>query len=226
MQNINLIGIAGRAGSGKNTVAAMIQKITNSGWQQKAFAGKLKQIASILTGIPVEKFEDQEFKKSMLGEEWCVTENIRVGENKYIPRPCPMTIREFLQKLGTDGLRDGLHENVWVNALFADYVINYTQEYDQVIERGVPDYHGPVIPGRITNNSSKWIITDTRFPNELQAVKDRGGLTIRLTRNSDVRSDHISETALDNAEFDYVIDNKDQTLEETFESVKEMIDKF
>ena len=63
MKEINLLGIAGRAGSGKNTVAEMIQKIANGVWEQKAFAGKLKQIASLLTGIPIEKFEDQEFKE-------------------------------------------------------------------------------------------------------------------------------------------------------------------
>ena len=34
-----------------------------SKWEIKKFAGKLKQIASLLTGIPIEKFEDQEFKK-------------------------------------------------------------------------------------------------------------------------------------------------------------------
>lgn len=33
------------------------------GWEIKKFAGKLKQIASLLTGISTEKFEDQEFKK-------------------------------------------------------------------------------------------------------------------------------------------------------------------
>jgi hypothetical protein len=103
---INLIGISGKMGSGKNLVCKIIQCLTienmfndseedfkedvkfftkqtvdavtrwdgnfdNLGkWQQKAFAGKLKQICSILTGIPVKKFEDQEFKKTNLGEEW------------------------------------------------------------------------------------------------------------------------------------------------------------
>jgi hypothetical protein len=34
-----------------------------SDWEIKKFAGKLKQTASLLTGIPVEMFEDQEFKQ-------------------------------------------------------------------------------------------------------------------------------------------------------------------
>lgn len=88
-KKINLIGINGIIGSGKDTVGKIIQyldlmkftgetpdaqefkywyidrnhNIENSKWQIKKFAGKLKQIASLMTGIPVEKFEDQEFKK-------------------------------------------------------------------------------------------------------------------------------------------------------------------
>jgi dephospho-CoA kinase len=65
----NLIGISGKIGSGKDTVAAIIQELYPQ-YEVKKFAGKLKDIASILTGIPVEKFEDQEFKKTDLGKEW------------------------------------------------------------------------------------------------------------------------------------------------------------
>ena len=57
--------------------------------------------------------------------------------------------------------------------------------------------------------------------NELKSVKDHGGITLRLTRNSNVPATHPSETELDNAEFDYVIDNEGKTLEETYELVKQ-----
>jgi hypothetical protein len=91
----------------------------------------------------------------------------------------PMTVREFLQKLGTDGLRDGLHGNVWVNALFADYTPTHN-----------------------------WIITDVRFPNEAKAIKDRGGIIIRVDRPF-VKpiNNHSSEIALDEWNFDYKIGN-------------------
>jgi dephospho-CoA kinase len=62
-----IIGISGRMGSGKNTVCDIIQdlckKHNGPNFEQKAFAGKLKTIASLLTGVPVEMWEDQEFKK-------------------------------------------------------------------------------------------------------------------------------------------------------------------
>lgn len=126
---MSIIGISGRMGSGKNTVGDIIEKLclTNNGpkFEQKSFAGKLKQIASLLTGIPVIDFEDQEFKKSYLGAEWGTVElnplnSIPVFEN--IEFNHLMSVREFLQKLGTDAMRDNLHTNVWVNALFSDYI--------------------------------------------------------------------------------------------------------
>jgi hypothetical protein len=82
-----------------------------------------------------------------------------------------------LQKLGTEAMRNGLHTNAWVNATFANY-----------------DYY------------SKWLITDVRFPNEAAAIIEKGGLLVRLHRNSET-GDHPSETALDNYDFQIVIEN-------------------
>jgi hypothetical protein len=191
-----IIGINGKIGSGKDTIGDIIQKIciTNDGpeFEVKKFAGKLKQIASLLTGIPVEKFEDQEFKKLDMNPEW------------------GMTYREFLQRLGTEAMRDGLHENVWVNALFADYTHGFpsvvTGKYDETIPY------------------PNWIITDMRFPNELEAVKEKGGITIRVVRPGTVIGNHPSETALDDAEFDYEIIN-DGEIEDLIEKVKEILIK-
>jgi ABC-type dipeptide/oligopeptide/nickel transport system ATPase subunit len=59
-----IIGINGYSGSGKDAMGKIIQELQpEKNWQIKKFAGKLKTIASILTGIPEEKFESEEFKK-------------------------------------------------------------------------------------------------------------------------------------------------------------------
>lgn len=187
-----IIGLSGYAKSGKDTVAEIIidlTKVTVPGlmtaptWKVKKFSGKLKHIASILTGIPEYKFEDQEFKNSYLGSEW----NQGVKYNDRIPG-ARMTVREFLQNLGTDAVRDGLHPNAWVNALMADYAPDQYSDY----------------PSRMP----KWIVTDVRFPNEAQAIKDKGGVIIRIDRPGikPVNS-HPSETSLDNWDFDYKIAN-------------------
>lgn len=79
----------------------------------------------------------------------------------------PMTGREFLVKLGTDAMRNHLSEDVWVNALFSDY--------------------DPL--------KSNWIITDTRFENELQRVRaERNSVLLAISR------EEVTKKALENIE--------------------------
>lgn len=242
-----IIGINGKIGSGKNTIGDIIQMIclTNEGptFEQKSFAGKLKQIASLLTGIDVKMFEDQEFKKALLGAEWgTVKENplnaIPVfGDVRFLHL---MSVRELLQKLGTEAMRDGLHENVWVNALFADY----KEELDP--------YHFKSHINESTLKYPNWILTDMRFPNEMEAVVEKDGITIRVVRypetvkqsrgpkdietvpfdptnqkhmdlwKGDSSRLHPSETALDKAKFDYEIIN-DGEIVDLIEKVKQIL---
>lgn len=204
---MTLIGISGKVGSGKDTIGEIIQKLclTNKGpqFEIKKFAGKLKQTASLLTGIPIEKFEDQEFKKTILGSEWGKPTKQNplnaIEPFKDITFVEMMSVRDLLQKLGTEAMRNGLHENVWVNALFADYT-----------------------------EDKQWVITDVRFPNEFKAIKEKGGIVIRVNRpghgNSmkELAEAHPSETALDGHDFDYVIEN-DGNLEKLISKVKEIL---
>ena len=204
----NLIGISGKIGSGKDTVAAIIQELYPQ-YEVKKFAGKLKDIASILTGIPVHKFEDQEFKKEYLGKEWnyytislllnreliqqsgrfatreeaekameVAKEAFKAIPVKYVVGQQQMTVRQLLQELGTNAMRNTLHENVWVNALMADY-----------------------------NKDSNWIVTDCRFPNEAKIIEEKGGILLRVERSTCNLGTHTSETALDNFPFEHVIFN-------------------
>lgn len=60
------------------------------------------------------------------------------------------------------------------------------------------------------------IITDVRYKNEAKAIKDRGGILIRIKSNRSVEDCHISETDLDNyTDFDLeIINNISVTLTE------------
>jgi hypothetical protein len=199
---IHLIGISGKLGSGKDTVARLINEITGNSYEVKRFAGKLKLIASLLTGIPVERFEDQDFKNIELGQQWnTFSTRPSVGGTPVLPKynhepfVKPMTVRELLQKLGTNAVRDNLHVDAWVNALFADFKEN-----------------------------AFWIVPDTRFPNEFNAIKTHSGVVIRVNRGPGT-DPHPSETALDYHDFDYVIDNSG-TLEELRAQVLKMLAHF
>ena len=188
----NLIGISGKISSGKDTVATIIQELYPQ-YEVKKFAGKLKDIASILTGIPVEKFEDQEFKKTDLGKEWSYVYPDQYYDDGESVMVC-MSVRQLLQKLGTDALRDNLHENVWVNALMADYV-----------EKPVNVLEGEGY--RLEDTLPNWIITDTRFPNEAKIIEEKGGILLRVERSTCNLGTHPSETALDDFPFEHVIFN-------------------
>lgn len=219
-----LLSLTGKIGSGKDTAASLIQQITPYyNWEIKKFAGKLKQIASLLTGIPTDKFEDQKFKQTILPSEWDTIKMTGVGLrqdgfNKFLtPVIEHMTVRDLLQKLGTEAMRNGLHQNVWTNALFSEYrPINpeACQSMGNVLDYTACDW-------------PNWIITDTRFPNELEAVKKRKGITIKIIRDSGntLGTQHVSETALDHVtDWDYVIDNTG-TIEELKQKLYDILSK-
>lgn len=157
-----IVGISGQIGAGKDELAKILQQFDNS-YEVRKYAAKLKQIAAILTG-----YKDQYTQE---------------GKNTFMPE-WGMTVGEFQQKLGTEAIREGIHPNAWIIALFADY----------------------------HSQMSNWLITDVRFPNEAQAVLDRGGLLVRIdgTRLKDIKRDvsHPSETALNDwTQWDYRFNN-------------------
>jgi len=172
-----IIGISGKIGSGKDTAGKIITELMPS-FEVKKYADKLKYIVSILIGCSKEELENQNFKMNPCSPEW----------QHAIKHAKTMTPRLMLQLIGTEGGRDLIHHNIWVNALFADY--NHGFNADEEVF-SMPD----------------WVITDMRFPNELDAVKQRGGITIRIERGAGNTGDHPSETALDNAQFDHRLDN-------------------
>ena len=106
-----------------------------------------------------------------------------------------MTAREFLQYFGTDVMRS-IKDTVWV-----DYTIKKIKQ----------------------EQSSVAIIPDVRFHNEVMAIKNAGGIVIRLDRN--VYNDpHKCESALDPTNFDWslfdhVVQNKNSSLTDLCESL-------
>jgi hypothetical protein len=90
--------------------------------------------------------------------------------------------RDYLQRLGV-AVREHVDPDAWVNAAL----------------RGLK-------PG------GAYVITDLRFPNEYEAIRERGGQVWRVTRPGTAPVNaHVSETALDGHEFDETIVN-DGTL--------------
>ena len=209
-----VVGISGKMGSGKDLVYDMLCELSDVDFENKKFAYPIKWIVSVLIGCDISQLEDREFKNKELGEEWTKYRIITKGlPNYYVSTlqeaedntrhsnqryvKVVMTPRLLLQLLGTEAGREIIHPNIWVNALFADY-----------------------------SEDSNWIITDVRFPNEAKAIKDKGGILIRINRPQYLdnglvirKNEHLSETSLDDYdEFDHVIEN-DGTVQDLIDKV-------
>jgi hypothetical protein len=192
-----LIGISGKKGAGKDEAFKIIEEYMANVHNHK-FAYHLKKIVSMLTGIEMYKMEDDWCKNNLVINmktfKVGIVEDVKKIQNAFIVdvplkdgySPSSnvwLTLRCMLQDLGTEGLRSR-YPNVWVASLL--------NKYDE---------------------DQNWVITDVRFPNEADAVREHGGVLIRINRDLENTSDHTSETALDDYGFDLVIDNNG-TLEE------------
>ena len=238
-----------------------------SGFEIKKFADKLKDIVCMLLGCTREQLEDREFKEKELGEEWIQyfdsDYELLQKESVLSMFSERLTPRKLLQIIGTECIRDKVHPNAWVNALMSEYkteVIpnenygsNRTKPKNWVITKEEEDEYlldnsHWVYKDEVNVISSNWIITDMRFPNELEAVKSRGGISIRVNRTlpcgdvqfngtqeeweelvkknkeQSAKFNHPSETALDNAEFDYTIENN-STIEDLIHTVSLILKK-
>jgi hypothetical protein len=128
-----------------------------------------------------------------------------------------LTPRLVLQKWGTEVARKSWHDDTWIASL----------------ENKLARAHNDIV------------ITDVRFPNEIRAVRDAGGIVIRVVRgpepdwfesaiaaNQQVQSAvaymqaqniHPSEWAWIGTEFDAVIDNNANGLDPLFAQVKRLV---
>ena len=189
-----IIGISGKAGSGKDTAAKMLEVLyanpdisyedfSNRKYKNFAdiqivhFADILKETVQVLFGIGEWETNTQEGKKTTI--EW-------IGK----------TVRELLQGVG-QGLRDAIDPNLWIKVLFAN-----------------------------TENWSNYIIADVRYPNELDAIKERNGVLLRIDRKDAGAGNHSSEIALDDyKEWDVHIENNG-SLENLFEAMRVFIKNY
>jgi hypothetical protein len=87
-----------------------------------------------------------------------------------------------------------------------------------VIRKQNPDYLVSFISGFLNFFEKEWdyvLIPDCRFPNEIQTMIDEGWdvFSVRVNRTdfesvlTEEQKKHISETALDNYQFDYYLDS-------------------
>lgn len=232
----NLIAISGTKNSGKTVAAEMFQyclsvpkifrqywfykifrRFIHHKWKLVAFADPVKQMLADLINIPVEKFNDREFKEftyvdlqslnlinSMKYEFTSRYYPDKLSDSKFnrlakdlnpeISKYC-LSIRQLMQYFATNVMRTYFGENVWINSA-------------------------------LSNISNNIIISDCRFKNEASAIKNKNGIIIYINRPNTPFGQHQSEKEmewmLNNDVYDYIINN-DGSLEDLFNSVKLLV---
>jgi hypothetical protein len=221
---MNVIGISGKAGSGKDTVADML--LRNEGIVKVSLADPIKRLARELW-----EFTD--------GQLWGPSDSRNAPDYRYpITDDLYLTPRKVLQHLGTEGGR-AIDHDVWIR--YAMRVATQLLEakprelcYSQ--SGGLDTYIEQYPLGReferlddFPEKVSAVILPDCRFVNELMAIKNAGGVLIRVKRpGAGLEGDfatHRSETELDNipdSTFTYVIENTG-TLEDLQNSVNNIV---
>ena len=168
-----------------------------------SFADPLKELCINLLGLTKEQcWGTDEEKNSLTKLKWEDMPGI-ISAFDFASKKGPMTAREVMQFVGTNIFRK-MSNNVWVDATI------------RKIQATRPKLA---------------LICDIRFPNEVEGVQKAGGKVIRLTRHKKTgteKDNHYSETALDKenfdwSKFDFVLDNKNMTIEEQNKATDEIL---
>lgn len=179
-----IIGLCGRAGVGKDTIADML--VEHFGCAKIAFADPMKQFAErwfpkeILYGSSAKRSELIEWTGGsnltmqvgrLVGDEnphlvrdWCSKINdLAVSQNGKI------SARQFLQQLGTE-LGRQIDVNFWTNKAMLQ------------------------AETELSNGANFVVVSDVRFRNEVLAIKGVGGVVVNIYNNSTTSSTHSSES--------------------------------
>lgn len=187
-----IIGISGKKGSGKDTAGLYLKNLyEKKGHKVKIlkFADALKEICSNILSIPVSIFEVRSFKNMTLkelSERGIIDLEILnlLDEDKQGFLGSNTTLRNLMQYVGTELMRNNINKNIHLSSLLAQIKKFQSEGF------GI------------------FIITDLRFKNEYDFLKRLGALTIRINRSNIMMTDlHPSEVELDRTEFDFKINN-------------------
>lgn len=142
-----IIGLVGLIGSGKDTAADFL--VNQHGWRRDSFAAPLKDAVATIFGWDRELLEGRTTESRNWRE--CVDAwwSQRLGTT--------ITPRHVLQLWGTEVVRNGYHNDMWVASL----------------------------ENRIRKTQDNVVITDCRFPNEIEAIQRSGGRVFRIQRGPD-----------------------------------------
>jgi Deoxynucleotide monophosphate kinase len=200
---VALAGLGGFAYSGKDTVADHLA--TEYGWI-KTYMSKPLETALLRVNPWVDVRENNwepgtysSFASNFKADPMFMRYSDLYEMVGYDPSKKCLDVRNYLQKLGTEVGRNMFGQNVWVDIGFA--------EVDRLNREGI-----------------SVAITGMRFPNELFALRERGGMAIWVERPGygPVNS-HASDNILSKDDFDVCIHNVGG-LEDLYNAVRIVVE--
>ena len=195
-----IIGICGLIGCGKGTVADIL--VENHNFEKLSFADKLKDgVASVFS-----------WDRDMLEGDTDRSRIWREKQDEFWTTETGMSVtpRLVLQLFGTDCMRNGFFDGIWVSLV-----------KQKILE----------------NPNTNWVIPDVRFPNEVKMIQSVQGQVWQVRRGElpgwfidkrdngiDPLTVHASEWAwIDKDEsFEQIIQN-DGSLEQLLDTVQQII---
>lgn len=180
---MNVIGLTGRMGAGKDEVFRRLQELYGEHAYRKAsFAAPLKESAAALFNISVAQIEAMKNEPQIR-----VTIVDLKGAGRDLGRS--FSIREMLQRYGTEAHRDVFGEDFWVDAAM--------RSLDNLMPwSGKPDAGDPTI-----------VFTDVRFENEARAIRDAGGHVYEVIGADADTGEHPSEAGVPEGLIEWALDN-------------------
>lgn len=200
LSSLQLIGISGHAGVGKDTVAQYLAEKYQNVYGE-AFADPLKRACAAAFGLPLEHFHDREIK-----------------EQESIWGPSPRKIAQFV---GTEMFRNGLNNLI----PFPD-----TSHWIRLLEMRLTGLSAPPEGQGFYSPGDTVIIADVRFQDEADWIQQNGGVLLTLERrgcNGNVGiQGHASEAGFNSLrpERSWHVNN-DSTLEALYETVDIILTK-
>jgi hypothetical protein len=209
-----IVGFAGKAAVGKTTAARWMEKVLDGPVQIIPMAMVLRdEVEAFLRGAGAAEFvplvhgsQQDKVRVFYIDEQQALGQCGQwpqfVADHREIqdrPRLTAVTVRRILQWWGTEYRR----------AQDPDY---WTKAWARKISQYDP-------------NTTHILIDDVRFINELNSIKEQGGLIVKIERPGfNGANNHASETALDHyRDWDAVILN-DGTLEQFYVKVNALAD--
>lgn len=206
-----IVGFVGLIGAGKDTAADYL--VNYHGFRRDSFASTLKDAVADIFGwdrVLLEGRTTEARKWREQKDEWW---SKRLGKD--------ITPRYILQQWGTEVIRNGFHDDMWVASL----------------------------ENKMRKTKDDIVITDVRFPNEIAAIRNAGGLVVRIKRGPEPEwfehaknfnkgqqkigwaigkheleklGVHASEYSWVGGDIDYVVEN-DSTIDDLFNQLEGIV---